>query len=104
MPASDDLVNGAEVAVLQPTTGLLESWVVALDVTDSADEPRVLEGCRDALGRLDVWPTGDFGVRKGYAVMHDIAVMPTAVELGPLGDPYRPYRSVAAWYCWRAVE
>ena len=56
------------------------------------------------LGRVDVWPTGDFGVRKGYAVMHDFAAMPTALELGPLGDLYRPYRSVAAWYCWRAAE
>jgi DNA-3-methyladenine glycosylase II len=29
---------------------------------------------------------------------------PTARELEPLGDPYRPYRTVVAWYCWRAVE
>jgi DNA-3-methyladenine glycosylase II len=29
---------------------------------------------------------------------------PTAVDLEPLGDPYRPYRTVLAWYCWRAVE
>jgi DNA-3-methyladenine glycosylase II len=30
--------------------------------------------------------------------------MPTARELEPLGDRYRPYRTVVAWYCWRAVE
>ena len=56
------------------------------------------------LGRLDVWPTGDFGVRKGWAMAHRLAEMPTAKELDALGDPFRPYRSVAAWYCWRATE
>ena len=55
------------------------------------------------LRRLDVWPTGDLGVRRGYGLAWGIA-MPTARELEPLGDPYRPYRSVVAWYCWRASE
>jgi DNA-3-methyladenine glycosylase II len=55
------------------------------------------------LRRLDVWPTGDLGVRRGYGLAWKIP-MPTARELSPLGDPYRPYRSVAAWYCWRAAE
>ena len=55
------------------------------------------------LRRLDVWPTGDFGVRRGYGLAWDVP-MPSARELQPLGDPYRPYRSVVAWYCWRAVE
>ena len=47
--------------------------------------------------------TGDLGVRKGYGLAWGVP-MPTAKELGPLGDPLRPYRSVAAWYCWRACE
>jgi DNA-3-methyladenine glycosylase II len=55
------------------------------------------------LRRLDVWPTGDFGVRRGYGLAWRIP-MPSAKELEPLGDPYRPYRTVVAWYCWRAVE
>lgn len=55
------------------------------------------------LRRLDVWPTGDFGVRRGYGLAWGIP-MPSARELDPLGDPYRPYRSVLAWYCWRAAE
>ena len=55
------------------------------------------------LRRLDVWPTGDLGVRRGFGLAWGIA-MPTAKELGPLGDPFRPYRSVVAWYCWRAAE
>jgi DNA-3-methyladenine glycosylase II len=55
------------------------------------------------LRRLDVWPTGDFGVRQGYGLAWSVP-MPTARELEPLGDLYRPYRTVVAWYCWRAVE
>jgi DNA-3-methyladenine glycosylase II len=55
------------------------------------------------LRRLDVWPTGDLGVRKGYGLAWGIPT-PTARQLDPLGDPYRPYRSVLAWYCWRAAE
>jgi DNA-3-methyladenine glycosylase II len=55
------------------------------------------------LRRLDVWPTGDLGVRRGFGLAHGIP-MPGPKELGPLGDVYRPYRSVAAWYCWRACE
>jgi methylated-DNA-[protein]-cysteine S-methyltransferase len=54
------------------------------------------------LGRLDVWPRDDLGVRKGLARVH--GVLPTPVQMGPLGDRYRPYRSVAAWYLWRASE
>jgi DNA-3-methyladenine glycosylase II len=55
------------------------------------------------LRRLDVWPTGDLGVRRGYGLAWKIP-MPSAKELEPMGDPYRPYRSVVAWYCWRAAE
>jgi DNA-3-methyladenine glycosylase II len=55
------------------------------------------------LRRLDVWPTGDLGVRKGFGLAWGIP-MPTARQLDPLGEPFRPYRSVLAWYCWRAAE
>jgi DNA-3-methyladenine glycosylase II len=55
------------------------------------------------LRRLDVWPTGDLGVRHGFGLAWDIPT-PTTRELEPLGDPFHPYRSVVAWYCWRAAE
>ncbi len=55
------------------------------------------------LRRLDVWPVGDLGVRRGYGLAWNVPT-PTARELQPLGDPYRPYRSIVAWYCWRAAE
>jgi DNA-3-methyladenine glycosylase II len=55
------------------------------------------------LRRLDIWPTGDLGVRKGFALAWEIAT-PTPKQLDALGEPYRPYRSIVAWYCWRAAE
>ena len=56
------------------------------------------------LGRLDVWPIDDLGVRKGYAVLFELDELPTGRALEPLGEPLRPYRSLAAWYCWRAAD
>src|SRR5437764_9678658 len=56
------------------------------------------------LGRLDVWPVGDLGVRKGYAVAWGLPDLPTPKELVAYGETFRPHRSVAAWYCWRAVD
>jgi DNA-3-methyladenine glycosylase II len=55
------------------------------------------------LRRLDVWPTGDLAVRKGFAAAWDVP-MPTPRQLDELGEPYHPYRSVVAWYCWRAAQ
>ena len=55
------------------------------------------------LRRLDVWPTGDLGVRRGYGLAWSVP-MPTARELDQLGEVYHPYRSIVAWYCWRAVD
>jgi DNA-3-methyladenine glycosylase II len=55
------------------------------------------------LRRLDIWPTGDLAVRRGYGLAWSIPT-PTVRELDALGEPYHPYRSVVAWYCWRAAE
>ena len=56
------------------------------------------------LHRLDVWPTGDLGVRKGYALAFKLEDLLSPADLEHAGEPFRPYRSVAAWYCWRACE
>jgi DNA-3-methyladenine glycosylase II len=57
-----------------------------------------------SLGRLDVWPVDDLGVRIGYRRAWQLPETPTARELGPLGDGFRPWRTVVAWYCWRSAE
>jgi DNA-3-methyladenine glycosylase II len=55
------------------------------------------------LRRLDVWPIDDLGVRQGYALAWKLDPPPTPKQLEPLGDPFRPYRSIVARYCWAAV-
>ena len=57
-----------------------------------------------ALRRPDVWPTGDLGVRAGFARVHGLDETPREKEMAPLGEGYRPWRSAVAWYCWRALE
>ena len=56
------------------------------------------------LRRLDVWPTGDLGVREGWRLSHGLEAQPTPAQLALLGEPLRPVRSVAAWYCWQALH
>ena len=56
------------------------------------------------LGRPDVWPAADLGVQEGYRRVAGLDYRPTARELEAAGEPYAPWRSVAAWYLWRAVE
>jgi DNA-3-methyladenine glycosylase II len=56
------------------------------------------------LRRLDVWPVDDLGVRQGYASAWKLDPPPTAKELAPLGERFRPYRSIVARYCWAAVH
>ena len=56
------------------------------------------------LGRPDVWPVDDYGVRKGFAKTFRRRKLPTPKQLMKLGEKWRPYRSVAAWYFWRALD
>lgn len=56
------------------------------------------------LGRPDVLPATDFGVQKGYQLAYGHKVMPKPRELIEAGEIWKPFRSYAAWYLWRAVE
>ena len=56
------------------------------------------------LGRLDIWPTGDLGVRRGYEKIYKLKEEISPKELDKKGAKFAPYRSVVAWYCWRALE
>ena len=56
------------------------------------------------LHRPDVWPVLDLGVRSGFSKIHGLDEAPNPKDLEPLGDRYRPWRSAAAFYCWRALE
>jgi DNA-3-methyladenine glycosylase II len=56
------------------------------------------------LGRPDVLPATDYGVRKGFALTYRYAELPPPKEIMAYGERWRPYRSVAAWYMWRAID
>lgn len=56
------------------------------------------------LGRLDVMPVDDFGVRRGVMILRGCDAMPGKREMAALTDVWRPYRSVASWYMWRLSE
>jgi DNA-3-methyladenine glycosylase II len=56
------------------------------------------------LGRPDVLPVDDFGVRSGFCAAYGLARMPRPKALAAFGERWKPYRSTAAWYLWRALE
>lgn len=56
------------------------------------------------LARPDIWPVHDYGVRKGFAKTFGRRRLPTPKQLLKFGEKWRPYRSVAAWYFWRALD
>ena len=56
------------------------------------------------LGRADVLPVGDYGVRKGAQKLYGLRDLPKPDALAALAEPWRPYRSVGSWYLWRALE
>lgn len=56
------------------------------------------------LCRPDVWPTGDLGVRMGLRHFLRLRTLPAPARMEQLARPWRPWRSLAAWYMWRALE
>lgn len=56
------------------------------------------------LGRPDVLPVGDFGVRNGFRIAYGRRTMPTPKALSRYGARWKPHRTVASWYLWRAVD
>lgn len=56
------------------------------------------------LGRLNIWPVGDLGVRRGWEKLHNLKEEITPIQLTKKGEKFVPYRSVVAWYCWRVID
>ena len=57
-----------------------------------------------SLGRLDVLPHGDLGVRAAIKKLYQLPDLPDRETCHRIAEPWRPYASVAAWYCWRSLE
>jgi DNA-3-methyladenine glycosylase II len=57
-----------------------------------------------SLGRPDVWPVGDYGVQKGVQRLLGQKALPARSRMARVAEPWRPYRSAAAWYMWRSLD
>jgi len=55
-----------------------------------------------SLGRPDVLPVGDYGVRKGMQRLYGLRQLPAPHTMERTATPWRPYRTIASWYLWRA--
>jgi 3-methyladenine DNA glycosylase/8-oxoguanine DNA glycosylase len=111
-------LSGAKVAAIRDLAAKVVAGVVPLHRIGRLSDAEIVESLSVVRGigrwtaemflifqlrRLDVWPVGDYGVRTGYALAYGLPALPTPKELEAMGERFRPYRTVAAWYCWRAV-
>jgi DNA-3-methyladenine glycosylase II len=55
-----------------------------------------------SLGRADVLPVGDLGLRAGVQEKYGLPALPGRAELRQIAEPWRPYRSIGTWYIWRS--
>lgn len=110
-------LSGAKVAAVTDLARKSLDGTVPLDDLDDLGDDELVERLSAVRGigrwtaemflifqlrRLDVWPVGDLAVRRGYGRAYRLDPPPTAAELGPLGERFRPYRTIAAWYLWQA--
>jgi DNA-3-methyladenine glycosylase II len=112
-------VSGPKAAAITDLAQKVAGGMVPLDDVDSLTDDELVARLVQVRGigrwtaemflifqlrRLDIWPVDDYGVRKGWALAHRLPepLSPRALEAE--GERFRPYRTIAAWYCWRAVE
>lgn len=112
-------LSGAKVRTLQElSSAIVSKQIVLADFPNLSDEEVIAQlvpvwgiGRWTAemflmftLGRLDVWPAGDYAVRKGWGIAHGLKETPAEREFRAYGQEAAPFRSIAAWYCWRVLE
>ncbi|HSM36448.1 MAG TPA: DNA-3-methyladenine glycosylase 2 family protein [Longimicrobiales bacterium] len=124
LAAPEDALRGAglsanKLAAIRDLAGKAADGAIGLDDIDDAGDEEVIVRLTRVRGigvwtaqmflmfqlqRPDVWPTGDLGVRTGWAKLHGDTEPPSAKELDLLGHGFRPWRTAVAWYCYRAVD
>jgi DNA-3-methyladenine glycosylase II len=112
-------VSGAKAAAISDLARQVADGTVPLEDVDALSDDELVARLVQVRGigrwtaemfllfqlrRLDVWPVEDFGVRKGWSTTHRLVEPITPRALQAEGERFRPYRSIAAWYCWRAVD
>jgi len=116
---SAGLSRAKVLAVQDLAARRLDGTVPELDVLQQEPDERIIERLCSVrgvgqwtvemmlifrLGRPDVLPLNDLGVRKGYHFAYETPELPSPKELSCAGEVWAPYRSVASWYLWRASE
>ncbi len=121
----DEALRGAglsrnkTLAVRDLAARTLDGTVPPLDELEALDDEAIIQRLIQVRGigrwtvemllmfrlrRPDVLPVDDLGVRKGFMLTYGLDTLPKPVELRAHAEDWRPYRSVASWYLWRAVE
>ena len=125
LDAPDDLLRGAGLsrakvaAVRDLAAKTLDGTVPPLDILKTLDDEAIIQRLTAVrgvgrwtaemllifrLGRPDVLPIHDLGVRRGFQRTYGLDVLPPPKALHAHGERWRPYRSVASWYLWRAAD
>ncbi len=111
-------LSGAKRAAIRDLTAHVDAREVCLDQHARMSDDQVIADLikvrgvgpwtahmylMSSLGRGDVWPTGDFAVRYGWTLIHDMETTITPRVLEEAATSLAPYRSAVSWYCWEAV-
>lgn len=93
VPSMDELATQPDTAIIERLTQVrgIGTWTVQMLLMFH-------------LGRRDVLPIDDFGVRHGFRLAYGLRLMPKPKALAKFGERWAPHRSIAAWYLWRAVD
>jgi DNA-3-methyladenine glycosylase II len=112
-------VSGSKTVAITDLARKVDDGTVPLDDVDSLSDDELVARMVQVRGigrwtaemflmfqlrRLDVWPVDDYGVRKGWATAHRLKEPLKPRQMQAEGEKFRPYRSIAAWYCWRVVD
>lgn len=96
----DGVVPTSEEAAGIPDAALIERLVAIRGVGRWTVEMLLIF----TLGRTDILPVDDFGVREGWRLLNGLEAQPRPRELAAIGEAWAPWRSIAAWYLWRAAD
>jgi DNA-3-methyladenine glycosylase II len=112
-------LSGSKAAAITDLAGKVEDGTVPMHDVESLSDDELVARLVQVRGigrwtaemflifqlrRLDVWPVDDYGVRKGWTLAHKLPDLLSPRAMQAEGDRFRPYRTIAAWYCWRAVD
>ncbi len=112
-------LSGQKVAYIRDLCARIEDGSLPLDRLDTLSDDAVIEALTRVKGigrwtaemflmfrlhRPDVLPVGDLGIVKAVQRAYNLRTLPTPDRLARIGEPWRPYRSVACWYLWASLD